>query len=347
MSAKERADLITKLYKFVKKNYQVVDFPSNRTVLEHLIYGCCLENSTFEAADEVFAKLQENYFDWNEIRVTTVAELAEVTKGLGVPAASAESVKKTLQGVFEHYYQFDLDFLRKENLSKAVQVFQKCRGVTPFVVSHVAQNGLGGHSIPLDEAIMGLFYVLGIVSRDDAFKGKVSGLERTIPKSKGVEFFNLVHQFAVEFYKSPSKPAIREKISKLSPIAKERFPKRGKKILEPIEPEKPAPAKAEAEPVKAEAEPAKKDTKAKSAKAAKPVKKKAVAKPAKKAKAVKKPTKKSATKDAKKKATKKVAKKKVAKKKVVKKKASPKKVTKKKVTKKKSPSKSLKKKKPR
>ena len=336
MSAKQRADLITKLYKFVKKNYQVIDFPSNRTVLEHLIYGCCLENSTFEAADEAFAKLQENYFDWNEIRVTTIAELTEVTKGLGDPPAAGASVKKTLQGVFEHYYQFDLDFLRKENLSKAVLTFQKCRGVSPFVVSHVAQNGLGGHSIPLDTAIMGLFYVLGIVTRDEAFKGKVSGLERTIPKAKGAEFFNLVHQFAVEFANSPFKPAIREKISKLSPIAKDRFPKRGKKILEPIEPKKPAPKPAEAEAeAEAEAKPTKKD--AAKSKSAKPVKKKAAAKPAKKAKAAKKPAKKGA-----KKATKKVAKKKV-----VKKKASKKKVTKKKATKKKSPSKSIKKRKPR
>ena len=334
MSAKQRADLITKLYKFVKKNYQVIDFPSNRTVLEHLIYGCCLENSTFEAADEAFAKLQENYFDWNEIRVTTIAELTEVTKGLGDPPAAGASVKKTLQGVFEHYYQFDLDFLRKENLSKAVLTFQKCRGVSPFVVSHVAQNGLGGHSIPLDTAIMSLFYVLGIVTRDEAFKGKVSGLERTIPKAKGAEFFNLVHQFAVEFANSPFKPAIREKISKLSPIAKDRFPKRGKKILEPIEPKKPAPKPAEAE-AEAEAKPTKKD--AAKSKSAKPVKKKAAAKPAKKAKAAKKPAKKGA-----KKATKKVAKKKV-----VKKKASKKKVTKKKATKKKSPSKSIKKRKPR
>lgn len=319
MSAKQRADLITKLYKFVKKNYQVVAYPSNRTVLEHLIYGCCLENSTCEAADDAFAKLQENYFDWNEVRVTTIAELSEVTKGLGDPTASGASVKKTLQGVFEHYYQFDLDFLRKENLSKAVQTLQKCRGVSPFVVSHVAQNGLGGHSIPLDDAMMSLFYVLGIVTLDEARKGKVSGLERTIPKAKGVEFFNLAHQFAVEFFNGQSKPAVREKISKISSDATDRFPKRGKKVLDPVEPPKKLAKEQKEEPAKVE-KPAPKT--------------KAVAKPKpakKKAKTVKK---------AAKKAGKKVSKKsteKVAKKKVVKKKASKKKVTKKKSLKKKKP----------
>ncbi|MDB4481296.1 hypothetical protein N9049_02545, partial [bacterium] len=134
MSAKNRADLITKLHKFVKKEYQVITPPSNRSVLEHMIYGCCLENSTFDAADDAFARLQENYFDWNEVRVTTVAELAESCRNLSDPTAAAKSLKKTLHGIFEHYYQFDLDFLKKENLSKAVQTFQKFNGVSQFVV---------------------------------------------------------------------------------------------------------------------------------------------------------------------------------------------------------------------
>ena len=203
MSAKNRADLINKLHKYVKKEYQVVSPPSNRSVLEHMIYGCCLENSTFEAADEAFAKLQENYFDWNEVRVTTTDELAEVCKSLSHPKEAAACLKKTLHGVFEHYYQFDLDFLRKENLSKAVQTFQKFNGVSPFVVSYAAQNGLGGHSIPIDRAMMGLFYVLGIVSEDESTKDRVPGLERTIPKAKGAEFFVLVHQLSVPFASSP------------------------------------------------------------------------------------------------------------------------------------------------
>ncbi len=232
MSAKNRADLITKLHKFVKKEYRVVSPPSNRSVLEHMIYGCCLENSTFEAADEAFAKLQENYFDWNEVRVTTTAELAEACRSLSNPQDAATSLKKTLHGVFEHYYQFDLDFLRKENLSKAVQTFQKFNGVSPFIVSYTSQHGLGGHSIPIDKSTMSLFYVLEIVSENEADKDRVPGLERTIAKAKGTEFFVLVHQLSVAFASSPFNAAIREKLVKINPTAKERFPKRGGKKKE-------------------------------------------------------------------------------------------------------------------
>jgi len=331
MSAKNRADLITKLHKFVKKEYQVITPPSNRSVLEHMIYGCCLENSTFDAADDAFARLQENYFDWNEVRVTTVAELAESCRNLSDPTAAAKSLKKTLHGIFEHYYQFDLDFLKKENLSKAVQTFQKFNGVSQFVVSYVAQNGLGGHSIPLDHSLMRLFYVLGIVTEDESKKDRVPGLERTIAKAKGAEFSILVHQLAVAFNSAPFSNAIRAKILKVSGDAKERFPKRASRKKEPEKkaPEKKEPAKVVAKKATAKGKPVAKKA---AAKTKKKVVKKAAAKPVKKSaakKAAAKPVKKSAAKSTKK------AKAKPAKKATAK------------VTKKKSPTKRLSKKKPR
>ena len=344
MSAKNRADLITKLHKFVKKEYQVITPPSNRSVLEHMIYGCCLENSTFDAADDAFARLQENYFDWNEVRVTTVAELAESCRNLSDPTAAAKSLKKTLHGIFEHYYQFDLDFLKKENLSKAVQTFQKFNGVSQFVVSYVAQNGLGGHSIPLDHSLMRLFYVLGIVTEEESKKERVPGLERTIAKAKGAEFSILAHQLAVAFNSAPFSTAIRAMILKINGDAKERFPKRASRKKEPEKkaPAKKEPVKAVAKKAKSVAKPAAKPAAKSAAKPAAKSAAKSAAKPAAKktaAKAKKKVVKKAPAKPAKKTATKST--KKATAKPVKKAKAT------KKVAKKKTPAKRLSKKKPR
>ena len=343
MSAKNRADLINKLYKVVKKEYDFIKPPSNRTVFENMLYGCCLENSTFEAADEAFAKLQENFCDWNEVRVTTLDELAESSKNLGNPMECAASIKQTLFGVFEKYFTYDLDFLKKENLGKAITTFEAMKGVTPFVISYVSQNGLGGHSIALDRSTMSLFYVLGIISEDEAQKGRVPGLERTISKAKGAEFFVLIHQLAVDFASTPFSTKVREKLLQINPDAKERFPKRVSK-------KKPEPAKPEKKPVKKKA--AVKKAEPKAAKATKKTAKKTTTKPAKKAPAKKAPAKKATKKKATAKPAKKVAKKKATAKpakKVAKKKATakPAKKAAKKATKKKSPTKKLSKKKPR
>ncbi len=335
MSASNRAQVINKLFKIAKKHYPQIPPPSSRGVLEHMLYACCLENSHNEAADEAFAKLEENYFDWNEVRVTTTNELCEHVKSLSDPNDAAINLKKTLHGVFETYYKFDIDFLKKENLRKTVQQLSKFRGVSPFIISYTAQVALGGHFIPLDEAMLNLMYVIGAVSEDEAKKAKVPGLERTIAKTKGVEFASVVHQLAAAFHKSPFGKEVRDIILSISADAKDRFPKRGgRKKKEEAEPQKP---KAVAKTAKSGTAQEKKVAKKKT------VKKKAPAKAAKKApsKPVKKAAKTTKKKTVKKKTTKKTATKKATS--STKKKAP----AKKKTTKKKSSSRSLSKKKPR
>lgn len=254
-----RAEKFNKLYKVVKKYYQPVLSPANRTVLEHLVYACCLEDSTYEAADEVLAKLQVDYFDWNEIRVTTSLELAELMKGLHDPLAAAGRLRKVLHGLFESKYSFDAEFLKKENLGKAIEQLEKYKGISPFVVATVAQLALGGHSIPVDQALLSLMYTIGAISEEEQKQGKIPGLERTIPKNKGPEFASLVHQLAVAFHANPQDKKIRDIVLQIDSEAAERFPKRSsgrKKPDEPVaapvaakpEPAKPTAAKAEAQP---------------------------------------------------------------------------------------------------
>jgi len=309
MPAKNRADLINKLHKVCKKEYSLITTPSNRTVLEQMIYGAVLEDSTYEAADEAFAKLEENFYDWNEVRVTTRAELAEIVKMVSDPVAAASRVKKSLHGVFEKYYQFDLEFFKKENLSNAVQSMQTFTGVSEFTISYTAQNGLGGHSIPIDQSLMNLMYAIGAVTEKELAQRKIPGLERTIPKAKGIEFSTLVHQLAVAFTSSPFSSNIRNVILKIAPDAKERFPKRASSKPKKEEPkEEPAPKasvkkKAPAKKAVTKKAPAKKATKKAPAK-------KAAAKKASKTSAKKKAPAKKAAKSTKKKASKKLAKKK-------------------------------------
>ena len=248
-SLANRAEKFNKLYKVVRKHYEPVAPPANRTVLEHLVYACCLEDSSFEAADEVLAKLLEDYFDWNEVRVTTSLELAEMMKGLHDPLAAASRLRKVLHGLFESKYSFDAEFFKKENLGKAIEQLEKYKGISPFVIASVAQLSLGGHSIPVDQALLSLMFTIGAITEEEQKQGKIPGLERTIPKNKGVEFASLVHQLAVAFHANPQDKKVRDIILSIDSDAADRFPKRGggrKKDEEPAEApsQKPA-AKAE------------------------------------------------------------------------------------------------------
>ncbi len=226
MNASHRADIISKIQKTLKKHFKPAAPPSDRSLFEHLLYACCLENASFEAADESFAKLQQLFFDWNEVRVTTVAELAETMSALPDAMDAAARLKKTLQGVFEAHYTYDLEPLKKQNIGKTQQDLGKYHGVSQFTIEYVTQHALGGHSIPLNKGVLDAFVVLEVVSPGEAQKRHVPGLERTIPKNKGVEFASLLHQLGVEFAIVPYSAKLRGLLSEIDPAAKDRLPKR-------------------------------------------------------------------------------------------------------------------------
>jgi len=257
MTASNRAALLTKTHKVLKKHYEPVAPPSDRSVLEHLLYAACLENSKHVDVDDVFARLQQDYFDWNEVRVTTVAELAEVMAPLTDPADAARRLKSTLQAVFESHYSFDIDTLRKQNLGKAIKDIEKYKGVTPFGVAYVTQNALGGHAIPVNAGLIGAFEVIGVISSSEAAQRKIPGLERAINKSKGVEFASLVHQLGVDFAVNPHAGPARTVVLEIAPDAKDRMPKRGAKKQPEASAETPT-SKVRKRPTKAAAEPPRK-----------------------------------------------------------------------------------------
>lgn len=229
MNASHRADLINKLQKILKKHYKPASPPADRTVLEHLLYACCLENATFEAADEAFAKVQQLFFDWNEIRVTTVRELAESMESVPDAIAAATRMKQCLQSVFEGQYSFDLEAMKKQNIGKTQQDLAKYQGVTPFAIEYVTQHALGGHAIPLCRGTLEVLAVLDVISEADVAKRHVPGLERLIPKNKGIEFASLLHQLGVDFGISPHGTKIRNLLLEIDPQVKDRMPKRGTK----------------------------------------------------------------------------------------------------------------------
>ncbi len=313
MATPNRGTLITKLLGKIKKQFKPVDLPIDRTLIEHLLFACLLENSPHDVSEEAFGLLRKQYFDWNEVRVSTKRELAETLKGLTDPDESAQRLKRALHSIFESVYAYDLEPLKKQNLGEAAKQIAKYEGTTPFTVAYVTQSALGGHAIPANRGLLTAFFVFDLISAPEAKKSVVPGLERAIPKAKGREVATILHQLGVEVGKNPYGPAARKILLALDANCKSRLPKK------PSPPPAP-PKKKAAKPVtpakEAKVSPKKiAPKKGPSPVAKKPADKKPAAKPPKKSVTTKKTTtptqkkKKTVTKKVTKKTTKKVAKK--------------------------------------
>ena len=105
----------------------------------------------------------------------------------------------------------------------------------------------------MSASIIDLLTVLGIVTETEARRNRIPGLERAVPKAKGVEFASLLHQFAADFALSPNSTKLRPILLQIDPEVKERLAKRLAKPAEappppPAEPRRSKPRTSESAP---------------------------------------------------------------------------------------------------
>jgi endonuclease III len=226
MATPNRSALIARTLRVLKKQFKPVVPSNERSLFEHIVFACLLEDSPHETAEQVFETFRRDYFDWNEVRVSTIRELSEVAKPLVDHEAAAARLKQTLHSVFESVYQFDLESLKKQNIGQAAKRLQKLNGTTPFVVAYATQMGLGGHAIPVNRGLLLAFQAVGVVSEVESARGIVPGLERAISKRKGIETASLLHQLGVEVGRNPYGQTARKLLLEIAPDCKDRLPKR-------------------------------------------------------------------------------------------------------------------------
>lgn len=337
MTNAERAAVLKRMVTVLKKNFKVERPDANRTPIEQLIYSICLENASFSAADDVYNALTHNYFDWNEVRVSSSRELAETMKNLPEPAQTGLRLKRILHYIFDQKYAFEIDEIKRMSVKTFNEYVAKMENVTPFNSAYVMMTVMGRHAIPVSSGEFEVLDILGLIDDKDREKNSVSWLERVIEKKKANEFFSLLHQLAALYVKNPFGRKVMEILTAIVPDSKDRIPKRRKtdEDIQPTLPElAPVAPQPEAKPepevkAKPEVKPAEKPEEKKSAAEQKPAEQKtAQKKPAEKKTAEKKTVEKKPA--VKKVAEKKPAEKKTAEKKVVEKKASEKKTVEKK-----------------
>src|SRR5260370_716287 len=88
-------------------------------VLEQFVYALCREDATPAQADRAFRFLGGRFFDWNEVRVSSIRELEEAFEGMTGPEGRAQRLVSFLQEVFETEFSFDLEGLHKRGVKQA------------------------------------------------------------------------------------------------------------------------------------------------------------------------------------------------------------------------------------
>jgi endonuclease III len=171
--------------------------PQLLPVLEQFIFALCRENATEEQARQAYENLRTRFFDWNEIRVSSIRELEEAMAGLSDPESRGQRLVSFLQEVFETTFSFDLEGLQKKGLKQAAKQLTRYGAANDYVGAWVVQRSLGGHAIPLDSPTLRCARRIGLVETNtEDLEAARASLEHIVPKSKGPQFTDAISNLA-------------------------------------------------------------------------------------------------------------------------------------------------------
>lgn len=195
-TATSKQRIVTNLFSALGKGVKPREHA--RPVLEQFLFALCREGATAEQADQAYRRLQERFFDWNEIRVSSPREVAEILEPfLGDADARAQRIIDFLQEVFETTFSFDLESLHKKGVKQAAKQLGRYQSANDYAVAWVVQHSLGGHAIPLDAPSLRALRRLGLIEEGiNDFEALRASLEHQIPKAKGPLFVDMVSHVA-------------------------------------------------------------------------------------------------------------------------------------------------------
>ena len=132
--------------------------------------------------------MRERFFDWNEVRVSSLREIEEALADLPDAEHRAQRLISFLQEVFETTFSFDLESLHKKGLKQAAKQLGRYQAANDYAVAWVIHR-LGGHAIPVDGPILRVLRRLGLVDGDqDDTESLRATLEHLVPKVRGPLF---------------------------------------------------------------------------------------------------------------------------------------------------------------
>lgn len=197
MATQSKTQLLTNIHALLKKRYKpkTDPNPARLSVLKAVVYGICHEDTTREQANQALSRFQDEFFDWNELRVSSLEEIQETLAGIPDPDDRAQRIRRFLRQLFNRTYGFTLDALAKKPLKEALKVLQTYDAfASDYVTATVIQQALGGHAIPIDKAAHRVLDRVGVSESEIPALRAV--LERAVPKNRGIEFLDLLEDVA-------------------------------------------------------------------------------------------------------------------------------------------------------
>ena len=195
MKLSEKPKVISALLKTLSRVYPEVSDSYPKDVLDLVVLHHFHFYMTGQEAYTCFQRLKSHFVDWNEVRVSTLAEIQRELIEADDPLELALFLKQFLTLVQQTFQRVSLEVLVDFKVSEIRRFFRVCKDIRESTVALVLRVRKGHPIVPLDSHAERIVSRLGLVPKSHTLAKKQRYLNDFIPEEMVVPFhlYSLQH----------------------------------------------------------------------------------------------------------------------------------------------------------
>jgi endonuclease III len=165
--------------------------------MELLLWAILSNYASESRAAAAVARLQAAMADYNELRVTSIAEIVEII-GADYPMCrpAAEEISRTLQAIFNRLHHLDLEFLKTGAKRTAEAFVSNLDGAGPHAKAMMVLRCLKGHTVPLDVNMFAFLQKSGCIPKDAPIEQAEKLLASVVKERETASIYTMLKRHA-------------------------------------------------------------------------------------------------------------------------------------------------------
>jgi endonuclease-3 len=147
---READDKLMAVHQLLLQEYGHHQWKPHRDPLSELVRTILSQNTSDVNSNRAFARLQERFPSWEQVRDGDLEAIVEAIKSGGLARIKAPRIKSALWAITEERGRLDLEFLREMELDEAKAWLESLVGVGPKTAACVLLFSLGRPVLPVD-----------------------------------------------------------------------------------------------------------------------------------------------------------------------------------------------------
>lgn len=157
--------------------------------IEQLILAVLSQETSAARAEKAARQLHQDVVDFNELRVSTPAEIADhIRRHVPHSVQRAKTLLRLLNAIYLREYAVSLDALRGRGIRETKAYLETLDGITPYVTASILLWSLGGHAVPVSDSTLEFLKRVNLVDPEASGAEVQAFLERHISAADAKSF---------------------------------------------------------------------------------------------------------------------------------------------------------------